>query len=566
MPLKLANNAVSRLSASLSAASTTFDVMTGDGAKFPALSAGDWCPLTIIKADGTLEIVRATARSSDTFTVVRAQEGTTATDFSAGDRVELRMTKGAVNDIEQRVDKAVLSYPDYAAASAAAATMPDGQNIAIESDETRFGRRTLYVVHDGALVFDRMASDVASITEFGAKLDGTDDTAAINAASNAVKDFGGGVLKWPSGVYNFAFTKPPYGVIWDMDGPDITREQIGGLGSSVRFQKARLAYIDGPHPASQIQTEHIRTIAKGSGAIGAPYADYTMGLTIEKENWNKPDQVQAGEIDTLTIFLRAGGPALPAADGGISGGAGILGNVGMLEGSGMVQFIEATASVFDRSNPNVINRQVNTQVLGLNPRDGTYYGAVYNNILGSQNAAIRAYGTTANPWNRILENQKDGIVNFHITDEGQIRWRKTATVSLEQEAATNDLLFKTEAGVEMARLDVSQALFQAKTRTNVKNGASVTLTADDLGCIVSLFHTEGMTLVLPNNLPVGFHCKVLQRDAQSPVTFSPAAGAALRNVDGHTKTKGVHAICDLVVTANSSGTSAIWYLANNTAA
>lgn len=145
MPLKLANNAVSRLSASLSAASTTLGVMPGDGAKFPALSAGDWCPLTIIKADGTLEIVRATARSSDTFTVVRAQEGTTATDFSAGDRVELRMTKGAVNDIEQRVDKSVLSYPDYAAASAAAATLQDGQLVVDSSTKLE------YIVQSGAL-------------------------------------------------------------------------------------------------------------------------------------------------------------------------------------------------------------------------------------------------------------------------------------------------------------------------------------------------------------------------------------------------------------------------------
>lgn len=103
MPLKLANNAVSRLSASLSAASTTLGVMPGDGAKFPALTAGDWCPLTIVKTDGTLEIVKATARTIDTFTIVRAQEGTAATDFSAGDRVELRLTKAAINDIEQRV-------------------------------------------------------------------------------------------------------------------------------------------------------------------------------------------------------------------------------------------------------------------------------------------------------------------------------------------------------------------------------------------------------------------------------------------------------------------------------
>lgn len=97
MPTKIANNAVSRLSASLSAASTTLSIMPGDGAKFPTLAAGDWCPLTIVKTDGTLEVVKATARASDTFTVIRAQEGTAATDFAAGDRVELRLTAATLD-------------------------------------------------------------------------------------------------------------------------------------------------------------------------------------------------------------------------------------------------------------------------------------------------------------------------------------------------------------------------------------------------------------------------------------------------------------------------------------
>lgn len=107
MPLKLANNAVSRLSASLTAAATTMSVMPGDGAKFPALSAGDWFPLTLVKSDGSMEIVRCTARSTDTFTITRAQEGTAGTAFSAGDRVELRITNAVMNEF------ALLASPDF---------------------------------------------------------------------------------------------------------------------------------------------------------------------------------------------------------------------------------------------------------------------------------------------------------------------------------------------------------------------------------------------------------------------------------------------------------------------
>ena len=69
--------------------------MPGDGVKFPVISdVSDWFPLTLTKSTGDSEIVRVTARAADTLTVTRAQEGTTAIAFNAGDRAELRLTAG----------------------------------------------------------------------------------------------------------------------------------------------------------------------------------------------------------------------------------------------------------------------------------------------------------------------------------------------------------------------------------------------------------------------------------------------------------------------------------------
>jgi len=93
--LKLTNNAISTLAANITTTQTSITLATGGGAKFPSLSAGQYFPATIIKSDGTLEIVKVTARSTDTLTVVRGQELTSGTAFSAGDRVELRMTAGS---------------------------------------------------------------------------------------------------------------------------------------------------------------------------------------------------------------------------------------------------------------------------------------------------------------------------------------------------------------------------------------------------------------------------------------------------------------------------------------
>lgn len=100
MALKLANNAVSTLASTLSAASTTLGVLPGDGAKFPSIGSGDWFPLTIVNPLGDIEIVKCTARTGDTFTIERAQEGTSAAEFAPGDRVELRLTAAAVEDLK----------------------------------------------------------------------------------------------------------------------------------------------------------------------------------------------------------------------------------------------------------------------------------------------------------------------------------------------------------------------------------------------------------------------------------------------------------------------------------
>lgn len=96
MGLVLKNNAVSRLAGSLSPSSTQLSVTVGDGEKFPSLAAGDWFPLTVISEGGMMEIMRCTARAGGIFDVTRAQEGTIALSFSAGDRVELRLTEAAL--------------------------------------------------------------------------------------------------------------------------------------------------------------------------------------------------------------------------------------------------------------------------------------------------------------------------------------------------------------------------------------------------------------------------------------------------------------------------------------
>ncbi|CAB5079619.1 hypothetical protein UFOVP146_39 [uncultured Caudovirales phage] len=93
MAILFTNNASTTLSASITSGATSLTVATGAGALFPNPTAPDYFLVTLQGISGTpIEIVKCTARSADTFTIVRAQEGTTASAFTGGDKVELRVT------------------------------------------------------------------------------------------------------------------------------------------------------------------------------------------------------------------------------------------------------------------------------------------------------------------------------------------------------------------------------------------------------------------------------------------------------------------------------------------
>ena len=87
------NNAATTLASSILVGATSLTVAAGQGALFPTLAGSAYFYCTLSNTAGTtIEIVKVTARSTDTFTIVRAQDNTTASAFTAGDKVELRLT------------------------------------------------------------------------------------------------------------------------------------------------------------------------------------------------------------------------------------------------------------------------------------------------------------------------------------------------------------------------------------------------------------------------------------------------------------------------------------------
>lgn len=104
--LTFANSASTTLAGAISSTATSLSVAAGDGALFPSIGANQIFKLTLTdQASGQLrEIMHVTARSGDTFTVLRGQEGTAPRAWSAGDLVDNLCTAGTMTQLAQLDD------------------------------------------------------------------------------------------------------------------------------------------------------------------------------------------------------------------------------------------------------------------------------------------------------------------------------------------------------------------------------------------------------------------------------------------------------------------------------
>lgn len=97
MAIQFANNAATTLFSSVIVSDSQIVVSPGGGALFPNAGSSNYFMVTVVdKTTSTLEIMKVTKRSGDTFTVVRAQEGTIARAFPSGSSVELRLTAQSI--------------------------------------------------------------------------------------------------------------------------------------------------------------------------------------------------------------------------------------------------------------------------------------------------------------------------------------------------------------------------------------------------------------------------------------------------------------------------------------
>jgi hypothetical protein len=195
MGVKVANNAVSTIVGAISSSDVGITVATGTGLLFPILGTGDYFYATLSSTAGVREIVKVTARTGDTMSITRAQEGTIAQSFASGSRIELRVTAASITDMIAEHDQA--SEISFTPTGGISATNVQSAIAELDSEAAKSaalaasgGSALLGFLQSGTGAVARTAQsklrESFSVLDFGADNTGaTDSTAAIQAALDA---------------------------------------------------------------------------------------------------------------------------------------------------------------------------------------------------------------------------------------------------------------------------------------------------------------------------------------------------------------------------------------------
>lgn len=280
MAVKFSNNAVTELASGITAASTSISVV--DGSVFPALGAGEHTYVTLDSAltPVTLEIVKVTAISGNTLTVVRGQDGTTAASFDAGAKVELRLTAALLNDVA--TEASVTNWADVQ-------NKPD-PTIYLSGDVT--GQGTMTDVGDVTIsvtvVDDSHNHTVANVDGLQAALDAKYDASnpsgyLTGITGTQVTTALGYTPLSPSanvtvsGFYNFTNAN---GININSDG--YLKSGATGYAASVNLQAQRYNYaiISAIENTSNAE----RLILRGAGGDTSLYAGGVEKFTLAENN------------------------------------------------------------------------------------------------------------------------------------------------------------------------------------------------------------------------------------------------------------------------------------------
>ena len=236
--LKFTNNASATLAGAITASATSVILTPGNGALFPALGAGEFCYATLVDSSNNLEVVKVTGRSTDTLTVVRAQDNTVARAYAVGDKLELRLVAAVFTEMIQR-DGSIAMTANLSLGGFKATNVADPTSA--QDAATKNYVDTTAVAAVNAEAATRLAADNAEVTARNAAIS-AEATARSNADAGKVNLDGGnatgiwaGTTEWsrvnnrPTALSSFTNNLGNYGAFVTAGG-NCARGSSGYIG------------------------------------------------------------------------------------------------------------------------------------------------------------------------------------------------------------------------------------------------------------------------------------------------------------------------------------------------
>ena len=184
MSVLYTNNAKTTLSADLSNSATSLGVASSSG--FPSLSGSHYFYATL--DDNTnLEVVKVTAVSGTTWTIVRAQDNTTARAYDSGDTVELRLNAALLTDVVNDALASSFTRQEFTGnGSTTAYTLnktPNSENDLLVFIEGVFQTQSVYSLSGTTLTFSTAPANTRKIIVYHVSASVSGDSLALNTFS-----------------------------------------------------------------------------------------------------------------------------------------------------------------------------------------------------------------------------------------------------------------------------------------------------------------------------------------------------------------------------------------------
>lgn len=324
MTLEFANNANSTLNSGISSGATSFTVVSGGGAKFPAIGSGPnsfYVTITDAATETLSEIFLCTARSGDVFTVTGAQQGTTAQSWNTGDIVAQLITAGDMSAFIQSSN--VLANPSAQVGltavngtattgmrSDAAPSLNQGISPTWTGTHTFNGTVDLNgpvnVTNSNAMTFGSINQIVVETSTYNYLLAAGNSGTGIQTINPP--SYSGQVLTYTSGSTQIQWSDAPiaannvllydgYNAVWG-DIPGFSSQSLTNPG----YQKLPGGLI------LQWGTETGYTTSSSTGSVTFPIAFPTACLNVTATGWGYGDAAgqASATINGVSIYASGG--------------------------------------------------------------------------------------------------------------------------------------------------------------------------------------------------------------------------------------------------------------------